>query len=229
MIVYGIKDWSDNVNPEIYDHTLTDEMFEYYNGDMKMNTDLDMNNHKITNLNNGTNASDAVNKSQLDTIKSQLDKVSSQINTVIQHTRNQVYSSIFGDHFYDLLETSNFNLSKTASGVVFNEVSPNLLFGRNMLISNYSSKYGVDFYPSYANLLHSKSLNQDSSFTFFMSFKHNTSRGNIMMGFADRNDTMFFPTYIIGKSYFTLAPVPVSGTLFIGLRSSVLFARSSCL
>ena len=29
LIVYGIKDWNDNVNPEIYDHKITEEMFEW--------------------------------------------------------------------------------------------------------------------------------------------------------------------------------------------------------
>ena len=51
LIVYGTKDWSDSLNPEIYDHVLTEEMFEYDDGDMKMNTDLDMNNHHIIHLN----------------------------------------------------------------------------------------------------------------------------------------------------------------------------------
>ena len=65
LIVYGIKDWNDNVNPEIYDHEITEEMFEYDNGDMKMNTDLDMNNHKFKNVPQPTSYSDVLTKGSL--------------------------------------------------------------------------------------------------------------------------------------------------------------------
>ena len=61
LIVYGMKDWSDSVSPELYDHVLTEEMFEYDDGDMKMNTDLDMDNHYITHLGDGSDDTDAVN------------------------------------------------------------------------------------------------------------------------------------------------------------------------
>ena len=46
LIFYGIKEWYDNVYPEIYDHALESSMFEYDNGNIKMNTVLDMNNKK---------------------------------------------------------------------------------------------------------------------------------------------------------------------------------------
>ena len=93
LIVYGIKDWSDSVNPEIYDHDKAKEMFEYQNGNMKMNNDLVLDNHLIKNLKDGVNDTDAVNKRQLDT--------------------GNYYSNgtIFGNDFYDFLDTSKFRLS----------------------------------------------------------------------------------------------------------------------
>ena len=65
LIVYGIKDWNDSVNPEIYDHEITKEIFEYDNGDMKMNTDLDMNNHKFKKVPQPTSDSDVLTKGSL--------------------------------------------------------------------------------------------------------------------------------------------------------------------
>ena len=43
-----VKDWSDSVDPRVYDD-LNDAMFEYKNGDMQMQVDLDMNNNNILN------------------------------------------------------------------------------------------------------------------------------------------------------------------------------------
>ena len=122
LIVYGIKDWSDSISPLLYDHTLTDEMFEYDDGDMKMNTDLDINNHHIIHLNDGTDESDAVNKKQLDIVDTKL-------NETARFMKNYWYSSVFGANFYDLIETGLFNLSQTASGIVIDGILPNFNLG----------------------------------------------------------------------------------------------------
>ena len=62
LIVYGTKDWSDSLNPEIYDHALAEEMFEYDNGNMKMNTTLDMAGNKFKNVPQLTIDSDVLTK-----------------------------------------------------------------------------------------------------------------------------------------------------------------------
>ena len=46
LVVYGVKDWSDSVYPGVYDG-LDNVMFEYKNGDMQMQVNLDMNNKII--------------------------------------------------------------------------------------------------------------------------------------------------------------------------------------
>ena len=43
IIVYGVKDWSDSVDPNIYDDGFYVQMFEYKNGDMQMQTDININ------------------------------------------------------------------------------------------------------------------------------------------------------------------------------------------
>ena len=47
LIFYGIKGLVDSVPPEIYDRALESSMFEFDNGKIKMNMDLDMNGHSI--------------------------------------------------------------------------------------------------------------------------------------------------------------------------------------
>ena len=51
LIFYGIKGWVDSVPPEIYDSALEASMFEFDNGKMKMNMDLDMNGNSLKGAN----------------------------------------------------------------------------------------------------------------------------------------------------------------------------------
>ena len=62
IIVYGVKDWSDSVDPSIYDDDFYVQIFKYENGDMKMQTDIDMNNHKLKNVPQPTNPTDLLMK-----------------------------------------------------------------------------------------------------------------------------------------------------------------------
>ena len=168
LIVYGIKDWSDSISPLLYDHTLTDEMFEYNDGDMKMNTDLDINNHHIIHLNDGTDESGAVNKKQLDIVDTKLNKTARSM-------KNYWYSSVFGANFYDLIETGHFNLSQTASGIVIDGILPNFNLGTKRFIRDYSNKNGM-ILSAASHIKTPKIMNQNSSFTFLISFFHNPSK-----------------------------------------------------
>ena len=60
LVVYGVKDWSDSVYPGVYDG-LDNVMFEYKNGDMQMQVNLDMNNKIISSLINPIFDSEAMN------------------------------------------------------------------------------------------------------------------------------------------------------------------------
>ena len=75
IIVYGVKDWSDSVDPNIYDDGFYVQMFQYKNGDMQIQTDIDMNTHKIENLSDAANTKDAINKGQLDAYKALNDAI----------------------------------------------------------------------------------------------------------------------------------------------------------
>ena len=51
IIMYDVKDWSDSVDPSVYDSDFYTQMFEYRDGGMYMNTSIDLNhNHKILNI-----------------------------------------------------------------------------------------------------------------------------------------------------------------------------------
>ena len=168
FIVYGTKEWSDSVNPEIYDHELTAAMFEYDNGDMKMNTDLDMNNHKIENLDDPLNEGDACNKRSLNIVETKL-------NDLSHYTKDYIYRTIFGNDYYDLEETSMFNLVHGVSGVVISGLRPNLVLGTDRFINSYSPKYGLQL-STKTHIRTVDIFNKNTSFTFFMSFLHDTTK-----------------------------------------------------
>ena len=104
LIFYGIKEWYDEVPPEIYDHALESSMFEYDNGFMRMNVDIDINKYRISNIANAINPGDAINKGQLDIIKNKFD-------SQLFYLKNYSYMSIFTYHFYDFKEPSKFIFS----------------------------------------------------------------------------------------------------------------------
>ena len=177
IIVYGVKDWSDSVDSSVYDDAFYVQMFEYKNGDMQMQTDININNHKITNLNKGINDTDAVNKLQLDSVS--------------VHTNNQTYREIFNE-FYDLVETSRFNVNTNSKGLVILGVKPNLFFQSNRLITNYDRSSGIQLSNSYINL--GDDVDQNSSYTIFISLYFSD---DIKIQFSDINQNIFYPSFSI--------------------------------
>ena len=189
IIVYGVKDWSDSVDSSVYDDAFYVQMFEYKNGDMQMQTDIDMNTHKIENLSDATNTKDAINKGQLDIVLNKL-------NELIPHIKNYRYRAIFKENFYDLTETHNFVLKSNVDNVIIQRVKPNLNLDTDLPISNFSSN-GLLFNHR-IRLHYSDMYSYSTPVTFFMSFIHNTQKtGTIFFSheFAPTRPT--FPTFLI--------------------------------
>jgi len=162
-------------------------MFEYNDGDMKMKTDLDMNNKKIKNLTDPEFPGDVVNKRTLDTIDTKIIDLS-------RYTKDFVYRSIFPKHYHDLQETSLFNLVKGINGVVIAGAQPNFVLGADRFINDYSLKYGLKL-SRYSHILTDETFNQNTSYTFFMSFLHDTTK-IISLNWANTsNNSKYFPVY----------------------------------
>ena len=189
IIVYGVKDWSDSVDSSVYDDAFYVQMFEYKNGDMQMQTDIDMNTHKIENLSDATNTKDAINKGQLDIVLNKL-------NELIPHIKNYRYRAIFKENFYDLTETHNFMLKSNVNNVIIQRVKPNLNIDTDLPISSFSSN-GLLFNQR-IRLHYSDMYSSSTPVTFFMSFIHNTQKtGTIFFSHEIVPTRPTFPTFLI--------------------------------
>ena len=176
LIFYGAKGTHYSITNDFYDQYIMSDIF-IYNENMKMQTKIDMNNNKIIKLSNGTDPDDAVNKGQLDSVS--------------VHTNNQTYREIFNE-FYDLVETSRFNVNTNSNGLVILGVKPNLFFQSNRLITNYDRSSGIQLSNSYINL--GDDVDQNSSYTIFISLYFSE---DIKIQFSDINHNIFYPSFSI--------------------------------
>ena len=133
IIVYGVKDWSDSVDSSVYDDAFYVQMFEYKNGDMQMQTDIDMNTHKIKNNPLPTNPTDLLTKESLITNDTY---VSGNITT-----EKILFRSLFLFHIYgsrvDLMNPFiNFIILNV--GPLFNNTQDQLSIFMGSSISRFS-------------------------------------------------------------------------------------------
>ena len=91
LVIYGIKGWSDSVDPRVYDG-LKNEMFDFENNKMKMQVDINMNNNRIVNLADPTDDNDAVTKKWIKQLSSEI-YVSGKISV-----RNGFFQNVTGDN-----------------------------------------------------------------------------------------------------------------------------------
>ena len=185
LIFYGTKGTHYSITNDFYDQYIMSDIF-IYNGNMKMQTKIDMNTHKIENLSDATNTKDAINKGQLDIV----------LNKLIPHIKNYRYRAIFKENFYDLTETHNFVLKSNVNNVIIQRVKPNLNIDTDLPISSFSSN-GLLFNHR-IRLYYLDMYNSNTPVTFFMSFIHNTQKtGTIFFSHEDAPTRPTFPTFLI--------------------------------
>ena len=130
LIFYGIEGYHSSIDPTVYDNWYT-----INNENMEILTNLDLQNHKITNLANPTSNNDAVNKRYLDIFETKINNLLPPKN---------VYEEVFGTDFYDLvMDTARFSLVKSVSGVVIDKVEPNSYPFTDRFLTDYDPKYGI--------------------------------------------------------------------------------------
>ena len=195
LTFYGMKGWFDSVNPQIYDHALEASMFQWKNNEMSINTDIDIQNHRLKNLPLPTDDDDAASKVYIDKINTAIQK--KLILDFFHNTKDFAYKSTFGDGFYDLIESRFYHLKQNVSGVVIDKIMPNLFLETDRFIADYNPKYGLKL-STKSHVKVGKIFDQNNSFTFFMSFLHdNTKTGEISFSSTLNSHIKFYPRYRI--------------------------------
>ena len=195
LTFYGMKGWFDSVNPRIYDSVIEESMFQWKNNEMSINTDIDMQNHRLKNLPLPTDDDDAASKIYIDKINTAIQK--KLILDFFHNTKDFAYKSTFGDGFYDLIESIFYHLKQNVSGIVIDKIMPNLFLETDRFIADYNPKYGLKL-STKSHVKVGKIFDQNNSFTFFMSFLHdNTKTGEISFSNTLNSHIKFYPRYRI--------------------------------
>ena len=213
IIVYGVKDWSDSVDPNIYDDEFYVQMFEYKNGDMQMQTDINMNTHKIENLSDATDTKDAINKGQLDEFKNEFERYRFYI-------KNHSFLDIFSYLVFDFNEPGKFivkflNLDSYIDGIASNgspTINISSTLNKRITYNNFKPKKGIQFNNSYRLIMElDYNVNEHSSYTIMLIM---TLKDNLKLYFIDQGLISYYPVYIINKVRRTLS-IQTSNTGYI--------------
>ena len=233
LILYGMTDWSDYIDPRLYDRVLTKQMFEYDTENMKMKTNIDMDKYKIKNLGNGSDDTDAVNKRQLETVKTQsettenrlftltnrfnttkghFETLKAQYETFIKYINNYTYIRIFGDHVYDLKEVSTFKIAPKSYYRVVSGINPGLNFSTSsstpedddITVSKYDRIKGILFNDAVKVILNlGFDVDNNAPFTIFVSMILNDDF-KIAFTESDVEQINYYPIFSIDKTNRTL-------------------------
>ena len=152
-----------------------------------MQTSIDMKNHKVTNLANPTGNNDAVNKRYLDIFEKK--------NLL---PPKNVYEEVFGTDFYDLvMDTAEFSLVKSVSGVVIDKVERNFYPFTDRFLADYDPKYGLKI--GVKSHILTASFNDRTSWTIFISFLHDRTKICEIVTMSNLN-TDEYPKFIINEN-----------------------------
>ena len=218
LIFYGTKGTHYSITNDFYDQYIMSDIF-IYNGNMEMQTKIDMNNnkiinssgidmnnHKIENLSDATNTKDAINKGQLDEFKNEFDRYRFFV-------KNHSFLDIFSYLMFDFNEPGKFivkffNRDPYISGIASNETpSLNISSTLNKRISynNFKPKKGIQFSSSHRLIMElDYNVDEHSSYTMLIIM---TFKDNLKISFIEPTQGLisYYPVYIVNKVVRTLS------------------------
>ena len=198
LIFYGTKGTHYSITNDFYDQYIMSDIF-IYNGNMKMQTKIDMNNNKIIKLSNGTDPDDAVNKGQLDSVKNHSEMVKNQLDSYLFYMKNYLYMSIFTHRFYDLKEPIKFIYDGAAISGIDPGMSIKSSGSSHITVNRFDPIRGLQINNLTKILIDlNYTANQNSSYTIMISM---TLKDDLELYFVDELSkvTAYFPIYIIDK------------------------------
>ena len=227
LIFYGTKGTHYSITNDFYDQYIMSDIF-IYNGNMEMQTKIDMNNnkiinssgidmnnHKIENLSDATNTKDAINKGQLDEFKNEFERYRFYI-------KNHSFLDIFSYLVFDFNEPGKFivkflNLDSYIDGIASNE-SPTInissTLNKRISYNNFKPKKGIQFSSSHRLIMElDYNVDEHSSYTMLIIM---TLKDNLKISFIEPTQGLisYYPVYIINKVRRTLS-IQTSNTDYI--------------
>ena len=212
LIFYGTKGTHYSITNDFYDQYIMSDIF-IYNGNMEMQTKIDMNNnkiinssgidmnnHKIENLSDATNTKDAINKGQLDEFKNEFERYRFYI-------KNHSFLDIFSYLVFDFNEPGKFivkflNLDSYIDGIASNE-SPTInissTLNKRISYNNFKPKKGIQFSSSHRLIMElDYNVDEHSSYTMLIIM---TLKDNLKISFIEPTQGLisYYPVYIINK------------------------------
>ena len=215
LIFYGTKGTHYSITNDFYDQYIMSDIF-IYNGNMKMQTKIDMNNNKIIKLSNGTDPDDAVNKGQLDSVKNHSEMVKNQLDSYLFYMKNYLYMSIFTHRFYDLKEPIKFIYDGAAISGIDPGMSIKSSGSNHITVSGFDPIRGLQFNSATKIIINlGFSVNQNTPYTIMVSL---TLKDILRVYFVEpiNEQTIYYPAYIL---------IPMRNT--IGIQKSHLLNKNA--
>ena len=170
-VVYGVDSFLNDVDSSVYSL----KPYTIVGGEMQMQIDLNMNNKIIKSIPNPISDSDAANKLYCDIIIYHYNLLDDSLQFHTNSNRYRDKQNKIFPIFYNLLETTHYNFIQTPTGIEINKINPNLILGANRSIVDYVVGYGLKL-SNGTYLQTTDTFNQNSSFTFFISFHHDRTK-----------------------------------------------------
>ena len=200
LIIYGVKGYQTDVNGTVYDQAFvlddgeitlqTNLDINYFkiknydppgykikNDEINFEKSIDMNGNLIIGVKNADRDAAAVNLKQVtDLVNSHFLPLISQINT----KQNKSYYELIFEYFFDLQNPSSFDM-ENSYGSNIKSVGGKLMLRDTVSLADFDVKEGLFSISSYIQL--DETFDQDANFTLFVSFLHDIkSISNAIIG-----------------------------------------------
>ena len=157
-----------------------------------MNEVIDMGDKAIIGIKEDANDdTSAVNYKQLKTLTQTLMNLINENNRLVKELNmSSSYYELF-EYYFDCLNSCTFNVNQTSSGPFIQKINNKLVLHNAVDLNNFNIKNGLNLLGSTIHL--DKTYNQNSNFTMFITFKHDTNKNkDHFFGFGSIQNDSFY-------------------------------------
>ena len=226
LIIYGVKGYQTDVDGTVYDQAFViddgeitlqtdldmngfslkkyDRGYKIENDEINFEKSIDMNDNLIIGVKNADRDTAAVNLKQVTDL---LNGRSSALNKQINIKLNKSYYELIFEYFFDLLNPDSFDM-ENSYGSNIESVGGKLMLKNSVSLLDFDPKNGLKI--PYSHIEIGEILDQNDDFTIFVSFLHDASVTSTEIGLALTGvqggvPQIFMPTVSIRSDKFLTA------------------------